>query len=573
MFDQSPLSNAIQAVAGTNISPFNTGERKNFHYIENVYDPDIHPPSDLTKYVVPQEGELVFDTSNGVIYFVAKVDWQGTLKSTLVPWRLQNIDEGNTTDQDYIYGLRGGPMAGEALLSIDYSVRPNVARVDSTIMRPGAAYAYVYLGSAAIESNIISAQYDQSLNMISKKVPVQLALINEYTNMSIMTSGAFSVTKNEEALPDGERAWLVFFDEGNNFIPPAQPLMVQHSSYMKDHNIGVKYVTGVELISPWFTRINDPDRLIIPVNVQLASVELRAITHYSDGSTSAPAAVNGGEYSLLGVSEYRPKFPGQTGDVVLVKKLAENEQHYIAQPGNPDFVRHTYTFEAGAAKGAYSPRIFSYPQWDASLTGYRLQHYLYDLDRKTFIDVTAVVTYNDKSPVYKPSAYGLSQALIFNINLKDVAPTYESVPFIQHTEVVLLKDINGPGDRWQVNYAYGKPTYAAKRAVATNNGALTKFNIANGQDEVNEWLDVMYWSVQPSYDVFNEDKAPTPTHFDLMHEDGRKWRYPLSAWNQDNGITISMQKGKTWYICWVNKNASGVELQLGMTGVTVELAP
>lgn len=573
MFDQSPLSNAIAAVAGTSISPLNTGERKNFHYIENVYDPDIHPPSDLTKYVVPQEGELVFDTPNGMIYFVAKVDWQATLKSTLVPWRLQNADEGTTSDQDYIYGLRGGPMAGEALLSIDYSVRPNVARVDATIMRPGAAYAFVYLGSSAVESNIISAQYDQSLNMITKKVPVKLALINEYTNKNIMTTGPFSVTKNDLALPDGTRAWLVFFDEGNNFIPPAQPLMVQHSSYMKDHNVGVKYVTSVELLSPWFTHVSDRDRLIIPVNVQLSAVELRAVTHYSDGSTSEPAAVNGGEYSLYGVNEYRPKFPGQTADVVLVKKLAPNEQHDVAQPGNPDFARHTYTFEAGAAKGAYSPRIFTYPQWDATQNGYRLQHYLYDLDRKTFTDVTAVVTYNDKSPVYKPSAYGLSQSLIFNINLKDVAPTYESVPFVQHTEIVLLKDVNGPGNRWSVNYTYGKPTYTALNVVANNNGVNTTFTIANGQDHIDEWLDVMYWGIYPSYDIFNEDKAPVATHFDLMHEDGRKWRYPIAAWNQNNAITVAMQKGKTWYINWINKSVSGVELQLGMTGVTVELAP
>ena len=572
MFDQTPLSSAVNAVAGTSISPMNTGERKVLHYIENIFDPDKHPITDLTSYVVPQEGELVFDVDNGIIYRVANVAWQSTLKSTLVPWEFTTTAGAGTTDQDYIFGLRGGPQNGEALLAIDYSVRPNVARVDSTIMRPGAAYGLVYLGSAAVDSNIISAQYDSSLNMVNKQVPTKLAAINGYDNRAVMTTGAFSVTKNEEALPDGTRCWLVFYDIAGEYIPPAQPLMVQHSAYMKDHQVGVKYVTGVELITPWFTNISDPDRIIVPINVALATVEFRAVTHYSDGSTSAPAPVNNGEYSLYGIAEYRPKFPGQTGELTLTKKLADNEQHYIANPGNPNFARKSYTIEAGASKGAYSPKIYTYPQWDATLGGYRLQHFLYDLDRRTFTEVTAFVKYNDKSPAYKPSSYGLSQPLIFNLNLKDVNSTYESVIFIQHTEIILLKDINGPGTRWQVNFSYGKPIYSALVAGVKGTGAATKFNIMNGFDSLPEWLDGMYQSVYPAYDVWNEDKAPIPTHFDLMHEDGRKWRYDIAvAWNKDNAISISMQKGKTWYIDWINKNASGTELQLGQTGITVEL--
>jgi hypothetical protein len=340
---------------------------------------------------------------------------------------------------------------------------------------------------------------------------------------------------------------------------------------MKDHSLGVKYVTGVELISPWFTNTSDKNRVIVPINVTLSSVELRAVVHYSDGSSSEPQAVNSGKFSLHGISEYRPKFPGQTGELVLTYQLSEDEQHYIASPGNPNFEKRSYIIEAGASKGAYSPKIYTYPQWDASLGGYRLQHFLYDLDRKTFTEVTSFVTFNDKSPAYKPASYGLSQALIFNLNLKDVNPSYESVIFIQHTEIVLLKDINGPGTRFQVNYSYGKPTYSSLNVVAKNNGANTLFKVSNGFETQAEWLDGLYKAVYPSYDTWNEDKAPQPTHFDLVHEDGRKWRYDLSAWNKENLITVAMQKGKTWYINWVNKASSGTELQLGLTAVTVEL--
>lgn len=569
MYDNRPNSGGSGAVPGTLINPFNSGERRAFHYIENVFDPDHHPIEDLHKYVVPQEMELVFDVGQGMIYFVSHVDYQATLKSTLVPWALQNLSENNTTEQNWIFGIKGGPMLGEALLSVDFSVRPNTARVDATIMRPGAAYAKVFLGNDT--GRIISAQYDTNASMINNKVPTKLAEIVDRTNLSIMTTGSFSVTENAESLPNGTRCMLVFYDEGGNFIPPAQPLMVQHSSYMRDHQIGIKYVTEIELISPWFSNTNNPERMMIPINVNLLSMEFRAVVHYSDGSQSPAMPVNGTKFKLHGLKEYRPTYPGQEAEVVLTYTLDPDEQHYLANPGAPHHRSRAYVMEAGAVTGAYSPKIFTYPQWDAALGGYRLQHLLYDLDRQTVIDVSDKVTFNDMSQIYRPKAYGIAQSLIFNLNLRDVAPTYQSMIFIQHTEVVLIKDVNGPGKRWEVNFEYGKPTYDSKFVKTTNNGTSTTFNLANDYTTKEQWLEEMYLKVHPSFDSWNEEKPMTPTHFDLMHEDGRRWRYSVDNWNVNNVISIPMQKGKTWYINWINKQAGGAELQLASTGVVVDL--
>ena len=572
MFDNTPNAPGTAAVAGTSPNVANSTERRVVRYIEDIYDPDKHPVEDQYKYVVPRENEIILDVPNGMMLRVSYVDYQGgTLKSTLVPWRLQNTDEANTSEQDWIFGLPGGPMIGEALLSIDFSVRPNVARVDSTIMRPGAAYALLYRGKDPSGNGvIISAQYDQSANKIKNQVPCQLAEIVDRTNISIMTTGPFSVTDNEEGLPNGSRATLVFYDQGGNFIPPAQLLAVQHSAYLRDHRIGIRSVTDVTLVSPWFTNTGDPDRLVIPINVNLLAVELRALVHYSDGDSEL-LPVNSGRVKLHGLRQYRPLWPAQTATVVLTYHFAEGEQAYIAQPGSPNGISHEYLFEAGAVKGAYSPKIYTYPQWDAGINGYRLQHFLYDLDRQTMIDVSALVKFNDQSPAFRPTSYGVSQNLIFNLNLKDVAPTNESVVFTQFTEIVLLKNIAGPGKRFDVNFVAGKPTYGAKFVVPVNNSAATTFNIANGFTSLATWLAGMYNVVQPSFDSRTEDAAPVPTHFDLMHEDGRRWRFPVSAWNQQNAINIEMQKGKTWYINWINKAASGVELQLATTGITVEL--
>lgn len=568
MFDSVPNAGTNRAVPALTPTERNQGERRTVLYIEDVYDPDKHPVEDKEKYVVPYENQLAVDVPNGYILRCTKVDYEGNLKATWVVWHLNNPADENIIEQDWIFGIRGGPMIGEAMLAVDFSQRPNVARVDATIMRPGANYALLFRGNNPA-GKIISAVYDQGGVMQTNKIPTPLAEILDRTNLEIKTTGQFSVTENEESLVNGTQCFLAFYDADGDFIPPGQLVRVQHSAYMKDHRIGIKYVDSIRLLAPWFSNSNQPEKIIVPINVNLLSLELRAEVLYSDGNSSGPMPVNGEKFSLEGLQEHRPTYPGQTSDVVLVYKLGPAEQFYKARPGNPLFERVTYTLEAGNVEGAYTPRLFTYPQWDASILGYRLQHFLYDLDRKTFVDVSDVVTINERSPAWRPSQYGVAQSMIFNINLRDVAPTYVSATFIQYTEIVLYRDINTVGKKFDVSFVFDKPTYQNKEAKAVNNGASTTVSVRQDFYRINDWINAMYWSVYPSYDTFNEDKAPLPTHFYLMHEDGRKWLYPLEDWNKDLPISVSMQPGKTWYIVWVARDGNGNELQLANTGVIV----
>jgi len=575
MFDDSPSTSAERAIAATNLAAANIGERFQpfMLHIQDIYDPDIHPVDDIKRYVVPKENWLVYDVPNGVILRVAHVDTEATNKSTLVPWDMINGDPSQTSEQDWIFGLKGGPMIGEALLSIDYTQRPNVAKVDSTIMRPGAAYAKVYKGNAAIESNNIGVQYNSNLVITQKQVPVKLAEIIDRTNISIYTTGSFSVTENEEALPNGTRCYLAFFDEGDNFIPPAQLLRVQHSSYMKDHQLGTKYLEEIELVTPWFTDTLNPELLVVPINVTIPSVELRAIAHYSDGSSSPPGPINSPPFSLYGLAEYRPTWPGQEGELVLTRKLLDNEQHAVAEPGNPDFKKRTYRIQAGPVKGAWSPKIYTYPVWDPAISGYSLRHWLYDLDRRYAIDVTQFVTFNQLSQPWRPSTYGVSQSLVFNLNLRDVSVLNASITFMQYTTITLRAPISGSGKRWEVSFSQNMPFFGDKYLQVTNAGVNTKFTLANGFANKAAWLEGMYRGVAPAYNRLDEEKAPDPTHFYLCHPtDGRKWLYSVDAWNQTSGINIELQHGQTWLLQWVNRNSSGTELQLACSGVTINVA-
>lgn len=573
MFDSSPISQNTRAAGASSPSVTASGLRKNIHWLGNIWNPDTMPAADFDKYVVPKEGELVWDLQDTVIvwYFVYKV-YQNTSelrRATIFS------DEGQTTeDQEAIFGEKGGPLNGEGIMGVDYSVRPNRARIDSTVMRPGAAYALLFAGDNIDPDNggkIISAVYDKSNNMVNNQVPVMLAAINNYTNATVMTTDAFSVTLNADALPNGSRCTLVFFDQGDMVITPSQRIVVQHCSYLRNREKGIRYILDIELVSAWFTDANDPDKMILPITTPITGIEFRAIVHYSNGD-KAELSVNGNKFQLIGLDEYRPSYPGQTAELSLVYTLSDDEQYYIAQPGQSGRKTRVYQIMAGAAQGAYAPKIYTYPIWDSKASQWSLRHFMYDLDRKAYVEVTDLVTLNESSPPFKPKSYNTLQDLTFNLILKQVSPEYNATIYKQDTSIVLYKDVNGPDKRWGVQYAQDKPIYDALFAKTTNAGATTKVNLTNGYTKFDDWLQTLYWSVVPSFDTFNEEKAPTPNIVYVMLQDGKRFPLSLTDWNKDLTIGAAQGKGQTLLLCWAQKDANGSEKQLAMTGVTVDLA-
>lgn len=572
MFDSNPSTSNVLVTGANNVSSVTSAKLRKILWIGNVWDPDVHDPADFDAYVVPEEGWLVWDLQGTevVMWFVYKV-YQN--KSELKPCTIQQQTSNTTEDQDVLFGRKGGPIAGEGLMVIDYTTRPNRARIDSKITRPGAAYALLYLGDRLDTDDggvIISAQYDKNGVKVSNKIPVTLAAIKNYENRTVMTTDTFSVIKNEDALPNGSRATLVFFDEGDMPITPSQRIVIQHCGYLRNRQIGVRYVTDIELLGPWFTDANAPDKMILPILTPLSGIEFRAAVHYSDGEPVI-RSVNDGKFELIGTDEYRPTYPGQAAELVLRYIFDEDEEHYVAKPGQDGRLTRKYIIMAGDAQGAYAVKLYIYPVWDFTASQWKLVMFMYDLDRRTFINVTDHIRYSDVSPPFRPNSYGMMQDLTFLLTLKDVSQTYNSTIYKQETGVVLYNDINSAEREWGVVYDITKPTYDGKFANTVNNGANTKVNVKNGAADQAAWLEMLYWSVIPSFDIFNEEQAPTPDKFYLMLEDGRKWPVQIADWDKDITIGGALPKGQTVFLQWVKVMTGGDEQQLALTGLSVKV--
>lgn len=540
---------------------------KQIRFIEDIYDPDKpKDPNDTKRYVVPQEGELVVDTPNKLWWYVQHVDIHGaTLKSTLIPFMFEN---GTNDDPGLPFGLPGGYNNGEYVMAVDYSQRPPVVRVDTRAACAGTpAYALVYFGNAFTPENIISVNYNATGQIIDNRVPVELALIDNALNKSVYVTSQFSVILNKEALPDGSRCYLVYYDADGNMIPNVKILGVQHSAFLFDHSIGKKYIKSVELISPWFTNSNEPDTLYIPINMDLITIEFRAMVTYNNGD-SKEVLVDGIKARLDGINAYTPTSPMMQGNLVLQYFLDPDEDAWQALPGIPKHVQHNYIIQPTPFNGSYGPRLYAYPYWD---TTWKLRIYYGDLDRNFMIDVTDKVMLNDQSDVFDGNKLGTEQQMIFNLRLKDAVPSYSPWIFKQYIGVTLFKTLTDPGRKWQIRYSTLTPPYQNPVAVTVNNGANTTVNLTNGCADVNAWLNLMYYSVTPPYFPGNETVAPIPTHIDLIYVSGEKWRLSVADWNKENTISRELLNGQTLYINWVKVNPDNSELQLANTAVAVEV--
>ncbi|UPT54003.1 hypothetical protein [Vibrio phage phiKT1019] len=562
---KSPTQSSVIPGAGPQLP--NDNDRGRVHYIWEVFNPDTVKPGEAYRYVVPREGEVVIDPEAQQMYSVTHVNWESDLKSTLKP--IFNFGSDGS-DADGIFGLPAG-FQGEAVVAIDYSVRPNRAVIDGQVMAPGAAYALLYEGNTVgKDGKVISVLYSNNNQLISDRVPVTMAVYHELSNKEIMITQPFSVNRNADELPDGARCTLVWYDINGNVIPKARTLTVQHTSMLRDHQVGKRYITKVELVAPWFLNTSDPETLNVPVNTMLQNLAFRAVVHYSDGSKSDELSIDGQKIQLLGLNEHKPSTPSQRGTLTLVYNLDPDEYIYEAQAGNPNQYRASYWMLAVPFDGAYSPKLYSYPTW---VNGqYILKHFLTDLNRSFIIDATDHVRINELSPAFRPTTYGVEQTLELNCRLSDVVPTFKPMIMRQSTTFVLKAPGTEDGSKFDVRYSYDKGSYSDPTFKAINQADGRQEIVFGGEYEtMEEWLDQTYHAVEPGYNPQREKGPIPPTHFEILASSGKTYEYEISRYAEKMYLDVQEPQGRTIFVRWIHETIQGDRLLLATTGISIDV--
>lgn len=542
----------------------------------NFYNPDrgfrvwlksqIKLAANQTNRWVANVDDLVVDYDKG---FERVIDVEeGTWVPTLEFWEpTPHIDPDGP--ENVLVGVGPGYSSESYRCFIDTSVTPYVLSPDKRLHFYGsmvASYA-VFRGSDISKDTgeMISTFYNSSGDFLGPYIPVESA--NIY-NQLVSTIKVPMVGNTSTDLQDGERVMLVAYDDKEGVVSWAQ-LLVMNTQVLRQTDQSKRYVEGISIDTP-FLSASDPKVIEFPLNVMVKSLPILGMVKYRGGK-QARMDVGTPPMTIMGLENYVATGEGQEFPITLRYQLADDEISYKLVPTADRVITESYIARTTPANGAYSCRLFVYPTWVNAQTGYRLDFWLYNLDRQQYFNVTALVELGVNSPVYRPRAYGELQTLTYAVNLNAVDGRFAPYRFVSSFQLALLTS-GESNATWEVfpmpdqPASYGRNLNANMDYVATN---MWDMRLANQAQTKAQWLQRMYYAAQPLVNTAVESFAPEPTHFivQFLHN---SYRFPVDRWSEALRINNDLDQGESLTIHWVQE-LYDTDLQLATTAVPVYL--
>lgn len=533
-------------------------------HISEIYFPD----AETSGQYVPNVNDLIVDYNQGFLRVTA-VDYT-TGECTIAIWT-PPTDVDSVSDQDILLGSGPGAQSESFRVYLDVSVTPHALVFDSRLHIHGSnsKYVKVFKGTdVGPGGEIISAYYNQSGTFLGENIPLELVANTTLDNRAIKTPMPGYTMRQ---LADGEVVTCVAFNDagGVTFIGK---MLVVNTAFVRQTDASLKYVTGIRLLTPFLSK-SDPKLVEYPINMPVQNLNLMGEVQYSDGSKLV-LPVDGTKFAVYGLDHYVTSVQGQKLPIVLTYKLSADEFSYISEPSPDKHIAEEYTATTLKADGSYSVKLFSYPEWVDALNGYRLQHFLYNLERTELFNVTNLVQMASNSPAFDPTAYGINQKLTLAVNLNQVHPKFAAYRHTQTVEVALLTEgtLNGQ-DNWTVAFSPGQtPRYGiGLEAIATFVDATHwRLNLTCGCTTKAEWLEKVYRPSQPLIDPNSELEAPEPNFFVVVNGNQRV-ELPIDQWGVLVDVTAGLAEGKNVYIEFLRRG-SVTDMQLAKAALVVHHA-
>lgn len=514
---------------------------------------------------VPKKGDLAYDrqqVSTSAWWIVVSLDVDKI--PTLKPFG--NTNSNVIGDNDVLTAYGNSTHNSTMRAYLDKSVTPYVLAVENRLSYKGTVSRFARIlrqVTGPTDPKPVSAYYDAQGNIKTHDIALELVGINPTTNRS---EYAVPVCYTMEDLPDGEVVSCVAYtDEGSP--SSITQLVVQNTSWLRHRNDAERYVTGIELLSPFKSEI-DPLLINLPINVPLQGLYLRARVNFSDGSWRE-YPVDGTRFTLLGMESYLATMVNQKLPVVLRYNPLPDEVVFGATRGDQIYVTQAYTIKTTEAKGAYNIRLYCYPEWVGPLNGYNLRWFMYTAERNVRYEVTQFIQYSVNSPAFDPKLYGVSQLLNVSLNLKQVNGIYEDFRFAQTAQVVLWRQGTERDTNWTVmieagqDPAYGVNTHGRLEFINVN---YYKLNLSSECKTTDEWLNKLYYPMRPVVDPRKESVAPRPSHFRVRIGTSEVLEKSVDEFNQTFQILNGLQINGSAYIEWIYKTPDN-DLELGTSGV------
>lgn len=512
---------------------------------------------------VPNIDDAVIDWGSG-IKRVVSVD-PSTGLSELMDWEFPKSNE--FPSEDVLLGVGPGKHSESFRALIDTSTIPHTLAIDSRLKVYGSENTHikVFKGTNISQSGrVVSAWYNNNGEYVSENIPLELARTEDANNLTIKSPAVGYTT---EQLQDGEVVTAVVYNAVGKQTS-INKLLVMNSAFIRKSESAQKYVRGISLESPFLSQTEE-NTLMVPINLPISALTTMGRVHYSNGE-SLRIPVDGNKMSIYGLSEYVATIRGQKAPLVLSYKLGQNEATDNAESGALKHISVTYWAVTTNVVGAYSVKLFVVPTWIDEFVGWKLEYYLYNLDRGDYLYATPYVEPGSTSRPFDPLLYGVTQHLTVAVDLNRIDARLANYRHVQNFSISLMTNGLNESTPYLIAYTPGQnPEYGSNlKAVVSIHSIGDKFiRIDNDFGSVQDWLDAVYYRTQPLYDRETETKAPMPTHF-IVSINGINNEYPLSSWNTDLPSITAGEVGRALVIHWVRK-VSGSTLHLGASGLRV----
>lgn len=524
---------------------------------------DIYTGTGKGQYV-PNVNDAVWDWEQG-LFKVIGVDYSTGL-STLQKYKAPK-DASSLSDEDILLGAGPGAVSESYRAFLDTSVMPHTLALDSRLHVYGTTNSYVKIFKGTdIGSNgeVISAFYDQQGTLLGENIPLELVAMNNAENLAIKTP---MVGYTKQKLSDGEVVTAVVYDDAGQQRSVAL-LLIKNSAFVRTTDASKKYITSVSLESPFLSASN-PKLMEVPINLPLEGINMQGVINYSDGSKRR-LNIDGTRFSLYGLDNYVATILGQNIPIVLSYKMASDEFAYGITTGENRKLTERYAVSTIKADGAYSVKLYVYPVWIDELNGYRLEYFLYNLDREKIYYATPYVSLGSNSKAFDPLSYGVNQEITVAVDLSKVDGRFSAFRHVQTFSIALLGPGNETRDNWSIQFSSGQnPPYGLglKAAMTFVNVNYWKVDISCGFKSQEEWLRNVFYNTQPLFDPDAEVEAPAPNFFRMVFG-SRKLEFAISQWSAESVVANDLKEGEVLFLEFF-KRTQDTDLELGCSGLVV----
>ena len=458
---------------------------------------------------IPKVNDYVVEPESGNMFKVADLSLV-TFIPELVPVELRK----EVTIDEII-----SVSAGAHRIYFDRSITPYTLAVDGLLRVHGtsASFARIYQGNFIDPTRIISRRYNNSGEFIGHDVPLEMVAFNTHDNYAIKS---IPTCNTDQELPDGEVCTVVIFDS-NGKVLSRTTCLLEETTYVAQAYAEQKYITQIFIKSAFIadTMVSD---ITYPVNLPTQSFNPIGVVQYNDGS-QIEYPVDGGKFALFGMDQFVSTIIGHRVPLVLKYRLDSNEAGLATVQSDNYYITRPYSLIVSSPNTSYNAKLYVYPEWVDGINGYKLTAFLTNLDRNIMFDVSEKIALAPNSPTFNPKGYGLTQRLMFSIDLANVSGVFNHFQHIQTVDVILRAPAEDQSalNIWESASQVPSPGayYGTALRATTDPATRKKVSIHNNIGTADEFIDKLYKPTNALYNPTTETQPLRPTHIEVTYQD------------------------------------------------------